>query len=112
MLFGSSVLYEVFRKNLVHFCVWGLWYVKLSPLCSVAHGLIISSPSLFFIFIFFFTEGPLKVQVSGVQNKPFFPRQNLASVLFRMTLLPNMLDEQSSHVKYLGARGTDAQRSP
>lgn len=75
----------------------GLWYVKLSPLCSLAHvsfsSFFLLSPPLFFLL--FFTKSP--TESSGqcnLQNKPlfFFPNQSPASWLLRLTPLPNMYE--------------------
>lgn len=73
----------------------GLWYVKLSPLCSLAHvsfsSFFLLSPPLFF---FFLPRAPPKVQGNAIckTNHFFFPNQSPASWLLRLTPLPNMYE--------------------
>lgn len=76
----------------------GLWYVKLSPLCSLAHVsfssfFLLSSPPLFFSF-FFYQEPHRKFRAmqSAKQTTFFFLNQNPASWLLRLTPLPNMYE--------------------
>lgn len=46
MLFGSSIYYEVFKKNQMHFWIWRVVVCEAPPLLSLAHILV----SYFFLF--------------------------------------------------------------
>lgn len=62
-----------------------LWYVKLFPLCSLAH---VSFSSF---FLFFITKSPQKLRsVQSAKQTTFSPNQSSTPWLLRVTPLPNM----------------------
>lgn len=90
MLFGSWMYYEVFKKNQMHFWVWGVVVCEAFPpsfLCSRLFFPLLS-------FAPFFNQEPQKFR--SVQSTKqttfffFFPKQSAVFWLLRMTLLPNM----------------------